>query len=127
MVVLTFWATWCEPCREEAPIIRDLVQEYTSKNVIFWAANDDGLGNADYFKDPSRDLSSDVARFLSKNRLHDFPVVYPPRGLDLEYRIRFLPSVYVIGRNGRIVFDWAGPLTKEKLKAAIDFALRQRA
>ncbi len=34
IVVLNFWATWCEPCREEMPELSELHNSYASKNVV---------------------------------------------------------------------------------------------
>ncbi|OYY48585.1 MAG: redoxin [Methylophilaceae bacterium 17-44-8] len=34
IVILNFWATWCEPCREEMPELSDLHTSYAAKNVV---------------------------------------------------------------------------------------------
>src|SRR5580658_9687089 len=84
VVVLDFWATWCGPCREEAPIIRQLTKDYGDRDVVVLAADQDF---------DSDDARSDVASFLKENDLEEYPVVYPPRGLERRYRVEYLPTI----------------------------------
>jgi thiol-disulfide isomerase/thioredoxin len=43
-VLITFWATWCEPCRDEFPMLNELIKEYTPKGLKVVGVNldDDG-------------------------------------------------------------------------------------
>jgi thiol-disulfide isomerase/thioredoxin len=41
IVVLNFWATWCEPCQDELPRLSRLAQSYAGKNVQFIAVSID--------------------------------------------------------------------------------------
>ncbi|HKO04898.1 MAG TPA: TlpA disulfide reductase family protein [Candidatus Acidoferrales bacterium] len=40
-LMVTFWATWCEPCREEFPMVNELVQQYRPKGLAVFGMNMD--------------------------------------------------------------------------------------
>ena len=63
MVVLSFWATWCGPCRELEPLFERVAARYASKpDVVFYALNCD-------------DDESLVAPFLAEEKAQDPRVI----------------------------------------------------
>jgi thiol-disulfide isomerase/thioredoxin len=44
-LLITFWATWCEPCRDEFPMLNELVKEYSPKGLHVVGVNLDGDGD----------------------------------------------------------------------------------
>jgi thiol-disulfide isomerase/thioredoxin len=112
VVVLSFWATWCGPCRELEPEFVQIAKNYTGNtNLVFYAVNTD----AD---------ESLVPAFLAKQKW-DVPVVFAD-GLDDSMKINSLPTVVVLDRAGKISFrmDGFSPQSfTESLTTAIQQAL----
>jgi len=90
-VVLNFWASWCPPCKAEAPALEKLWREYRGKGVVFVGVD-------------SNDASSDARRFMSAHGI-TYPVVSDKNGLVAtnRYDIASLPVTYFVNRQGRLV------------------------
>jgi cytochrome c biogenesis protein CcmG, thiol:disulfide interchange protein DsbE len=89
VVLLDFWATWCEPCQEEIPHFMDLQNEYGKEGLqIIGVSMDDS-------SDPVRDLY----RHLGMN----YRVVMGNAKIgELYGGVLGLPIAFLIGRDGRI-------------------------
>ena len=103
--VLNFWASWCIPCREEAPILNASYQEHGGE-VVFAGVN-------------VQDLRGDALAFL---REFDVPYVsVRDRGEDIydAYGLTGVPETYYLDAGGRIVAHTPGAITRETLEAGI--------
>lgn len=89
VVLLDFWATWCEPCRDEIPRFVALQEKYRDQGLqIIGASMDDG-------PDPVRDFD----RQFKMN----YPIVMGNAKLGEVYGgVLGLPIAFLIGRDGRI-------------------------
>ena len=90
VVVLNFWASWCIPCREEAPMLETLWQDYRDRGVVV-------LGVA------YADVDADSRAFID-----EFNITYP-NGADAgttisknQYHILGVPETFVIDQSGNI-------------------------
>ena len=92
---INLWATWCPPCIAELPDIESLVREMESEGDIEFI-----LLNLD--KDPQKALD-----FLSRKDL-DLPVFFKASALPDELSVRSIPTTFVVGKTGRIVFQHSG-------------------
>jgi thiol-disulfide isomerase/thioredoxin len=112
VVVLSFWATWCEPCQELEPLFNQVAGNYVGNTqVAFFAANTD-------------DDQTQVPPFVAGQKW-DVPVIYAD-GLDDFMKVDSLPTVLVLGRGGNIVYRVGGLPPEgftESLTAAIQSAL----
>jgi peroxiredoxin len=104
IVVLNFWATWCEPCVEEMPALERLARTYRVRGLVVLALSVD------------REGASVVEPFLKRHGL-TFPVGLDPRqAVARQYRIWALPSTLILDRNGVPLFvaqgarSWDGPV-----------------
>ena len=102
IVVLNFWATWCPPCRVEAPVLQRAAERLESAGVTF-------LGI---------DVWDDQASAIEF--LRDVGVTYPnaedaTRLIPVEFGVTGLPETFVVDRRGVLVRRWIGPLTDEDL------------
>jgi thiol-disulfide isomerase/thioredoxin len=112
IVVLSFWATWCGPCRELEPMFNQVARTYVGNSgIAFLAVNTD-------------DDETAVPPFVAREKW-DVPVVYAD-GLDNFMKVETLPTVLVLGRTGEIVYRVDGLAPDgfpESLTAAIQSAL----
>lgn len=112
VVVLSFWATWCGPCRELEPEFVQIAKNYTGNtNLAFYAVNTD-------------EDETLVPGFVAKEKW-DVPVVFAD-GLDDFMNVTGLPTVIILDRAGKIAFRMDGFPTKgftEDLTTAIQEAL----
>jgi cytochrome c biogenesis protein CcmG, thiol:disulfide interchange protein DsbE len=90
-VVLNFWASWCVPCKSEAPVIEQLWRQYMSKGVVFVGID-------------TNDASTDARRFVDAHGI-TYPVVVDKHGLvaSNSYDIGDLPVTYFVNRQGRLI------------------------
>ena len=112
IIVLSFWATWCGPCRELEPEFVQIAKNYTGNtNLAFYAVNTD-------------EDESLVLGFVAKEKWN-VPVVFAD-GLDDFMNVNSLPTVIVLDRAGKIAFRMDGYPPEgftESLTAAIQDAL----
>jgi cytochrome c biogenesis protein CcmG/thiol:disulfide interchange protein DsbE len=112
ITVLSFWATWCAPCRELEPIFNTVARTYGgNSDVAFFAVDVD-------------EDEAQVPAFVAREKW-DVPVIYSD-GLDVFTKAETLPTVVILGRSGEIVYR-AGGFPRDQfadsLTAAIQAAL----
>ena len=111
VVLLNFWATWCEPCKRELPALEQAYQQYGNQGLAVIGVNltDDEFAQG-------RDEAA-IQAFLTQ-----FGVSYPI-ALDIEgevanaYRIFPLPTSFFIDGAGRIRYVHIGELTLDDVTA----------
>lgn len=121
-VVINFWASWCIPCRDEAPALQRAWDKYRDRGFVV-------LG-VDYV-----DTEPEAIRFIA-----EFKQTFP-NGPDVgtrisqAYHISGVPETYFIGRDGRLLGgidsgghpngNWIGPVPEELLVARIEQLLAE--
>jgi cytochrome c biogenesis protein CcmG/thiol:disulfide interchange protein DsbE len=89
-VVLNFWASWCAPCKSEAPWLERQWKALRAKGVVV-------LG-IDY-----NDLSSDARRFVGRHGM-TYPIVRDKNGVVTDrYNVTGVPETFFVSRTGRLV------------------------
>jgi cytochrome c biogenesis protein CcmG, thiol:disulfide interchange protein DsbE len=112
-VLLNFWASWCGPCKDEAPLLRKAFAAYGSK-VHFLGVNE-------------RDAQTSALAFERDNRIS-----YPSardEGFHIydDYGITGQPESFFIDQNGVIVQHVPGPLSRQELFDLLDVLVRRNA
>lgn len=105
-VVLSFWASWCIPCRAEMPSLQSLYSRYREQGVavVGVAVQDDPV--------------------VAREFLAGLGITYPT-GPDLRnenllrYNVVGLPTTVFIGRDGKVTRRWDGPMSDQQLAAAV--------
>jgi cytochrome c biogenesis protein CcmG/thiol:disulfide interchange protein DsbE len=112
VTVLNVWASWCVPCRDEAPLLHQMAQD---KRVRIIGIN-------------YKDEAENARRFLSRYGNPFAAVGVDANGrASIEWGVYGVPETFLIGRDGRIAFKLIGPITQEnliqQLRPAIEKAL----
>jgi cytochrome c biogenesis protein CcmG/thiol:disulfide interchange protein DsbE len=107
IVMVDFWASWCPPCRQEAPALAQVYREYQAKGVEFVGID-------------IWDRAEDAIKYVDR-----YGITYP-NGLDdkgtiaIEYGVRGIPEKFFIDRNGVLVQKFVGPMDEAELKQVLD-------
>ncbi|MCA0970299.1 thiol-disulfide oxidoreductase ResA [Halobacillus litoralis] len=102
-VMLNFWATYCEPCKDEMPYMEEMYAEYKDKGVEILAINLDSTNIV-------------VERFLDDYGI-TFPILRDKKGQVMDlYQIGPIPTSIFISPEGEIVEQVKGELTLNKLE-----------
>ena len=106
LVFLNFFATWCEPCREEMPGMERLFRAHKDKGFVVLAVN-------------MQESAKTVRPFVQELKL-SFPIALDAEGtVSRDYGVRALPVSFLIGRDGRILWraiggrDWESAQARE--------------
>jgi peroxiredoxin len=95
VVLVDFWASWCEPCQKSFPWLAAMQQKYAARGFVVVAIGLD------------KDLDAGDS-FLAKHPA-PFTVAFDPTGKTAEaYRVTGMPSTYLVDREGRIVHAHVG-------------------
>jgi thiol-disulfide isomerase/thioredoxin len=95
VVYIDFWSSWCIPCRKSFPWMNKLQQKYQQQGLTILSIN----------LDHDRKLADE---FLIENPAL-FPVIYDPKGLIArKYKLKGMPSSFIINRTGQIVSTHVG-------------------
>jgi len=101
-IVINFWASWCPPCVQEAPVLESAWRTYRLKDLLFVGVD-------------IQDAEDDAVEYI-----HDLGITYP-NGLDLDGRITIdygvvgLPVTFFINREGIVQRRWVGAIDNQRL------------
>ncbi len=110
VLVLNFWASWCAPCRTEAPGLRWVSEHYRARGVRFLGVDE-------------RDDQSAARAFVNEFGWR-YPSASDPAGsLADDYRLIGLPTTFIIDPSGTIRYRFQGYLDREVLQSALDDVL----
>ena len=109
VVLVNFWASWCEPCKEEIPILITLHEEYGERGFTVLGATVD-------------DLPRDSRAFVEEMEIPYPSVITTPRMRE-DWRLApWLPTTFLLV-DGRIVEEWVGPQTRDVFEYPIRVGL----
>lgn len=108
-VVLTFWATWCPACREEAPELAIADQRLRERGDSLLALSVDSL-------------PFDVVRREASALGMPERVALADEALSARYRVSMLPTTYVIAPSGEVAHVFTGGVSADEILRAVDAA-----
>lgn len=94
IVVVSVWATWCGPCRKEAPVLAEVHEKYAPRGVVFVGLTSD-----------DEDVMDKIQLFLSTAGI-SWPNGWGAEQTIRDLNVEYLPSLFVIGDDGLIL--WQG-------------------
>lgn len=114
IVLVDFWATWCEPCREELPMLAELERKWRGRGVVLITVSAD---------EPEQER--DAYELLRKSGIA-MPA-YLKQVRDNDAFIRFvdakwsgaLPALFLYDREGNKAASLVGETTREEIEAAV--------
>jgi cytochrome c biogenesis protein CcmG/thiol:disulfide interchange protein DsbE len=100
-VVINFWASWCIPCREEAPLLEKTWRAYRDQGVVFLGVN-------------IRDAESDARRFMK-----EFDISYPTvrdlnQSLTRDFGVKGLPETFFVDHRWTFIGTISGAKTGDQ-------------
>ena len=109
-VVLNVWASWCGPCKEEAPYLEEVWQRNRGRDLVVIGLD-------------AKDFRADARRFARRYEL-SFPLVYDGPGNAIDgYGVTGFPETFVIDRDGKVVAGFAGAVNGEDERARLESAI----
>ena len=109
VVVLNFWASWCHPCRQEAPALEAASRQFGDRAVVVGV--------------DVRDESGAARSFLRKYGL-SYPAVHDNRDVTWpKYGLTGLPETFFLDRRGRVVQHVISRVSAADIRAGIQDAL----
>ena len=98
VVILTFWATWCAPCREELPNLEGIQEHIGKDQLVVLAVN---------YRDTDATIS--YLRKNAKKAAWKISLLLDPNGgIAVKYGIDSIPHLFLIGRDGNIAAAHSG-------------------
>jgi len=103
VVILTFWAIWCQVCREEMPMLDSLYKQYRNRGLEVVGVNID------------RESGTSVQDFVKERRI-SYPILLDRQRKAMKaYRAHFLPTTYILDKSGVVMgkkvglYKWSSP------------------
>jgi len=101
VVLVDFWASWCAPCKESFPWMRQVLKRYADRGLVVVAIN----------LDRDRSLAD---QFLDSQR-PGFPIVFDPDAKLAEaFKVAGMPASFYVDRHGKVRFTHIGFRSNER-------------
>lgn len=111
--VLNFWASWCVPCRTEAPILERAWKRSAPRGVLFVGLN-------------MQDLIGDARKFMEEFRISYLNIRDQSNGVAIEWGVTGLPETFFLSREGKVVGHVVGAISERRLREGIAAAVEGR-
>jgi cytochrome c biogenesis protein CcmG/thiol:disulfide interchange protein DsbE len=109
-LVINFWASWCVPCKEEAPLFEQAWKEHRDKGLVVLGID-------------AEDFRGDARQFVRKYGL-TYPIVFDKaKGTIGDYGLTGYPETFFVSADGKVVAHAAGQVREAELRDGIRLAL----
>ena len=91
-MILNFWASWCIPCKEEAPVLEAVWKRYRSQGLVVLGVD-------------IQDVRGDARRFARRNGM-SYPLAYDGPGNTVShYGVTGVPETFFVAPSGKLVCE----------------------
>lgn len=111
--VLNFWASWCVPCRDEAPLLQRSWEQARGQGVLFVGLN-------------MQDVREDARTFLDEFGIDFLNIRDPGNSTARRYEMTGLPETFFVTAHGEIVAHVVGVISREQMADGISAAVSGR-
>lgn len=109
-VVLNFWASWCYPCKQEAPTLSAAAKRWPGRVVVLGV--------------DVNDFAGDARKFARKYGL-DYPLVHDNHNVTSpKYGLTGLPETFFLDRTGKVVVHVPGEVKAADIRDGVARALK---
>lgn len=105
VVLLNFWATWCPPCIKEMPMFQKLYKRHKDKGFVIVGV--------------SMDKNKKIAQKFIQKKGITYPILMGGPQLGAKYKVRGLPTSFIIGRQGHLLRQFMGMPAERKLEKVL--------
>jgi cytochrome c biogenesis protein CcmG/thiol:disulfide interchange protein DsbE len=109
-LLLNFWASWCVPCRDEAPDLAATSRRYENSEMVMIGIN-------------TQDLMPDATAFIDRHDIGYLNLRDSEGKVTTLYGVRAFPETFFISREGIILEHIFGPMSSPELRSKIERAL----
>ena len=89
-LVVNFWASWCGPCKDEAPVLQQTYERYRDQGLVVLGID-------------VKDFREDARRFMRRYGI-TYPVVYDGKGSTIgRWGLQGYPETFFVDRTGKLV------------------------
>jgi cytochrome c biogenesis protein CcmG, thiol:disulfide interchange protein DsbE len=110
VVLVNYWATWCEPCWEETPGLIRLSQEVKGLAVVGVAIDEGGRAK--------------VQKFVDEFHV-PYPVVMPERMSQMEFGLEGVPTTILVDKQGRVAKSYVGAVRERDFRTDVEALLAE--
>jgi thiol-disulfide isomerase/thioredoxin len=112
IVVLNFWATWCQPCRTEMPMLIKIADKFEKRGLqVVGVAVDEGGPEL-------------IKKFVAEYKI-DYPILIPPEDSPWS-RAEKMPTTLLIDSDGRLAGKYFGAVPEKVLREDIEKLIREK-
>ncbi|MFX1514388.1 MAG: cytochrome c biogenesis protein CcdA [Promethearchaeota archaeon] len=112
VVVIDWFATWCEPCKDQLEYLKEIKTKYVTDNLTIISIS----------IDPNSDSVSDLRDYRSENAI-TWRILRDTGDIKSEYGAFFIPQIDIIDPNGQLSFSHIGVLNTAEMGKKINIAL----
>jgi|GEM_PF-3032361 len=117
IIVLEFFATWCEPCRQTAPVLQKLSEKYRDNGVVVLAVS----------LDEGSDVAAKLKQFRERHKV-SYRIAIGNAGVKKKYNAFVLPTTYIFDRKGMVAVKHHGITQNysQRLKGEIEKLINKK-